>query len=315
MAYYLGLDTSNYTTSVALYDGDTDCVIQQKRLLPVKEGALGLRQSDAVFAHVKQLGELVSALMADKPVSLAGIGVSVRPRETKGSYMPCFLVGQLVAESLAAVGRLPLTHVSHQDGHIAAALYATGQLGLIGKPFAAFHFSGGTTECLLVRPGNGRCFSIELVAQSLDLKAGQAVDRVGGLLGLSFPAGKALDSLARESQAHFCVKPSLKGADCSLSGIENRCQRMLAEDAPPCDVARYCIESILAVVDRMTAWVRESYGELPIVYSGGVMSNSLIQEHITQKYGGYFASPQFSSDNAAGVAVLAKLAQTGGAAE
>ncbi len=313
MAYYLGLDTSNYTSSVALYNSQNHQIMQRKKLLPVKQGALGLRQSDAVFAHVKQLGGLVGELMSQEQVRLEGVGVSVRPRDQEGSYMPCFLVGELVAESVASVCGIPLARFSHQAGHIAAALFSAGQLGLAGKRFAAFHLSGGTTECLLVRPDQHQIFSVELVAQSLDLKAGQAVDRVGGMLGLPFPAGRQLEMLALQSERKFRVRPVMKGRDCSLSGIENQCARMLKSGEPACDIARFCIESILAAVDRMTEQIRESEPNLPVVYSGGVMSNRIIRERITEKYGGFFAEPQFSSDNAAGIAVLAMYAQTGGA--
>ena len=308
MAFYLGIDTSNYTTSVALYDPVGGGVFQQKKLLPVKDGALGLRQSDAVFSHVKQLGELVENLTSGwKTGSLEGVGVSVRPRDAEGSYMPCFLVGEMAAQSIAAVCRLPLRRVSHQDGHIAAALFSAGRLDLIGSSFAAFHLSGGTTECLLVESGENQIFRISLIARSLDLKAGQAVDRVGGMLGLPFPAGRALEALALQSERTYRVHPSFKGEDCSLSGVENRCQRMLNQGEKPCDIARYCLDSILAVVERMTVRLKEKYGEIPIVYSGGVMSNSIIRTAITEKYGGYFAAPEFSSDNAVGVAVLAAV--------
>ena len=313
---YLGIDTSNYTTSAALYDERSGAVLQQKKLLPVKDGALGLRQSDAVFSHVKQLGELLEALFleAGRP-ALSGIGVSVRPRDVEGSYMPCFLAGELAARAVGAAQGLTPVRVSHQAGQLAAALYSAGRLDLIGRRFAAFHLSGGTTECLLVEPDGELPFRVTLLAKSLDLKAGQAVDRVGNMLGLPFPAGPRLDELARQSRARRRVKPVFKGADCSLSGVENRCRRMLAEGEAPCDVARYCLDYLTAVVDGMTAHVREDYGELPILYAGGVMCNSLIRAAILGKYRDcYFAEPQFSADNAAGVAVLASLSRAGGAA-
>ncbi len=310
--YFLGLDTSNYTTSVALYDQAHNEIIQQKKLLPVKDGALGLRQSDAVFSHVKQLGDLVEELMRSYTGSLDGIGVSTRPRDVEGSYMPCFLVGELVARAMAAVNHIPLRLFSHQEGHIMAALYSTGKMDLIGKSFIAFHLSGGTTECLLITPSQEKPFHVELLAQSLDLKAGQAVDRVGGLLGLSFPAGRQLDELARKSQKVYKVKPAMKGADCSLSGIENRCKRMLEQGEQPCDVARYCIDSVYGALEAMTLWARKSYGFLPVIYSGGVMSNSIIRERITSQYQEcYFADPAFSSDNGAGIAILAGLSHKG----
>lgn len=314
MAAFLGLDTSNYTTSVALYDSKTHTVVQNKRLLAVKDGALGLRQSDAVFSHVKQLGELVDGLMehVGEDIEISGVGVSIKPRDAQGSYMPCFLVGEMAAQTISSLNHLPLTRVSHQSGHIAAALFSSHMLELVGRPFAAFHLSGGTTECLLVNPDQERIFSVELIASSMDLKAGQAVDRVGGMLGLPFPAGKYLEQLALQSKERYKIKPTFRGADCSLSGVQNRCQKMLEDGAAPCDVARFCLDSILAVVDHMTAYIKEFYGDLPIVYSGGVMSNSIIRAEISRKYGGNFAQPQFSSDNAAGVAVLACIAQTGG---
>lgn len=309
MGCFLGLDTSNYTTSVALYDDEKNEIVQAKKLLAVKEGSLGLRQSDAVFSHVKELGARMDELMDGRCVTLAGIGVSTQPRDAEGSYMPCFLVGEMAAHTVAAVCNLPVTAVSHQAGHIAAALFSAGRLDLIGQRFIAFHLSGGTTECLLVQPDDERVFAVSPMAQSLDLKAGQAVDRVGGMLGLPFPAGRELEALALQSDQRYTVKASFKGRDCSLSGVENRCQKMLAEGEPPCNIARFCIDSIYAAVDRMTAEAKVCCGELPVVYSGGVMSNSIIRDGITQKYGGHFAKPQFSSDNAAGVAILASTVQ------
>lgn len=311
MAWYLGIDTSNYTTSAALYDSEGGAVSQQKQLLPIKEGELGLRQSDAVFAHVKQLGRLVEALFEGGPVPLAGVGVSVRPRDAEGSYMPCFLVGEVAAQSIGAACGAPLTRVSHQSGHIAAALFSAGRLDLIGKRFAAFHLSGGTTEGLIAGPGGECGFTVELFARSLDLKAGQAVDRVGGMLGLKFPAGRELEQLASRSEKTYQVRPVMKGPDCSLSGIENRCQKMKLDGEADCDIARYCLDSILAALCGMTEAVRAQFGDIPILYAGGVMSNSIIREAVTSRYGGFFADPRFSTDNAAGVAVLASLAGRG----
>lgn len=310
MALYLGIDTSNYTTSTALYMMDENRVVQSKKLLPVKEGALGLRQSDAVFAHVKQLGTLMEELMSGVHEPLSGVGVSVRPRDVKGSYMPCFLTGEATARAVAAAMGLPLTTVSHQAGHIAAALYSSKRLDLVGQVFAAFHLSGGTTECLLVRPGEKQPFSIELFAKSLDLKAGQAVDRVGAMLGLSFPSGQKLEALALQSKKTYRITPSFKGRDCCLSGLENKCAAMLERYEAPADIARFCLDSILAVVRRMTENVRETYGNIPIVYAGGVMGNTILQQELAGL--GCFAEPAYSSDNAAGVAILASLAQAGG---
>ena len=192
---FLGIDTSNYTTSAALFaDGR---VIQSKRLLPVKEGQIGLRQSDAVFHHVQQLPTMLDVLWKEQ-AALGGVGVSVRPRDQEGSYMPCFTVGYGAAKMIAGALSVPVYTFSHQAGHIMAALYSSDQIALCKKKFLAFHVSGGTTEALLVTPDKEHVFHCELVAASLDLKAGQAVDRVGHMLGLPFPAGPALEKLALE---------------------------------------------------------------------------------------------------------------------
>ena len=195
----LGIDTSNYTTSAALYDTESGIVVQSKKLLPVKKGELGLRQSDAVFHHTKQLPEIFGRLFEEASVIPEAIGVSVRPRNIDGSYMPCFLCGEGLADSLSAVNNIPVYKTSHQVGHILAALYSAGKLDFVNRRFIAFHVSGGTTDCLLVEPDSENVIKITELGTSLDLKAGQAVDRVGLMLGLDFPCGIQLEALAEKS--------------------------------------------------------------------------------------------------------------------
>lgn len=305
MSRFLGIDTSNYTTSVAIFDDESGEIIHRKKLLPVKAGSIGLKQSDAVFSHIKQLPELVSSLMQEVgPSSIDAIGVSVRPRDVEGSYMPCFLTGNTVADCIASILGIPKYEFSHQAGHIMAALYSAGKMELLDQEFLCFHVSGGTTECLHVTPLKQGVFGVDLVAKSLDLKAGQAIDRVGVMLGLPFPAGKYLDGLSKKSDRSFRIRPTMKGADCCLSGIENQCKKRMESGEQPEDIAKYCIESVRAAVEEMTKQALIQCGELPVVYAGGVMSNSNIREYMTAKYHAYFAKPEFSSDNAAGIALL-----------
>lgn len=308
MAAYLGLDTSNYTTSTAVYFDDTGELQQQKRLLPVKPGAIGQRQSDAVFGHVKALGGLLGGLLEEAGYpTLTAVGVSVSPRDEAGSYMPCFLAGEMAAQSVAAAGNLPLYCFSHQGGHIAAALFGADRLDLLERPFLAFHVSGGTTQCLHVEPNGETVFAIATIARSLDLHAGQVVDRVGALLGLPFPAGPSLEALAAESEAVYTPKPTLKGMDCCMSGLENQCQRRLDGGEAPADVAKYCLSAIGAALLAMTGKALERYPGLPLVYAGGVMSNRYLQQLLGDAFGGSFASPGFSADNAAGIALLCSI--------
>ena len=198
MSLFLGIDTSNYTTSCALYDSKTGEITQQKKLLPVKEGQLGLRQSDAVFHHTAQLHSLFSDLVKDVDTKqIAAVGASNRPRPLKGSYMPCFTVGENTAKILSSALKVPLYTFSHQEGHIAAALYSAKREDLFDKKFLAFHVSGGTTEAVIAN-GSGYGFELEAAAKTLDLNAGQAVDRVGLMLGLKFPCGAELEKLTQE---------------------------------------------------------------------------------------------------------------------
>lgn len=305
MSAFLGIDTSNYTTSAALFDSEANTIIQSKKLLPVKAGELGLRQSDAVFAHVKQLGNMVQNVFDEYREEITAIGVSTRPRDIDGSYMPCFLVGEMAANCLGAALKVPVLPFAHQQGHVAAALYSAGRLDLFRERFIAFHLSGGTTEALLVEPSAERIIRCTKIGGSMDLKAGQAVDRIGVMLGLPFPAGKYLEELALKSDRKFKIKPVMKGTECCLSGVENKCRKMLENGEKPEDIALFCLKSVEAALCGMTDATLSEYGKLPLVYAGGVMSNRIIRNTIENKYGGIFAKPEFSSDNAAGIAVLA----------
>ena len=308
MAKVLGIDTSNYTTSLAVFDTDSGGMVQQKKLLPVAKGQLGLRQSDAVFHHTVQLPQLFEQLSAQTALGdVRSVGVSVSPRTEAGSYMPCFLAGVSAAQAFSAANGAVLHRFSHQQGHLAAALYSVNRLDLINERFLAFHVSGGTTDALLVEPDADSLLRVTLVGTSLDLKAGQAVDRCGVMLGLDFPAGQALDELASRCEDDFKIRPVLKGMNCSLSGIENKCRAMLAAGEGAERIAKFCVQSICAALDGMAEKLLEEYGALPLVFSGGVMSNSLISRVLGQKYGAFFAQPIYSCDNAAGVAVLAAV--------
>lgn len=303
----LGIDTSNYTTSAALYDGEL--ALQEKLPLPVGEGELGLRQSDAVFLHVKQLPELLEKLLPGRGEAMAAVGVSVCPRDAQGSYMPCFLAGESAARSVAAALQIPWLGFSHQAGHIAAALLGTGRLDLMGKPFLAFHASGGTTECLLVEPGGETVFNIEIVGRSLDLAAGQVIDRVGKMLGLPFPAGPGLEKLAAGAKRRLPPKTALREGDCCLSGLENQCRSLLEQGAEAADVAAFCQASLGEAVLRMARMAAQRHGGLPFLFAGGVMSNLWIKNKIVSEMpGAMFAPPRLSTDNAVGAAVLAAVA-------
>jgi N6-L-threonylcarbamoyladenine synthase len=311
----LGIDTSNYTTSVALCcyfeSAGAQCapLHQAKRLLPVKPGELGLRQSDALFHHVKHLPELLSEITTDKP-QINIIGVSTKPRNIDGSYMPCFLVGESFADSLAAVTGAAVYKTSHQVGHILAALYSANRLDLTKEPFAAFHISGGTTDMLLCSPDDDLVIKCEHLSGSADLKAGQLIDRVGAMLGLSFPAGRELERLADGFTGNLPkIKISENANGFCFSGAQNICEKMKKDGETNAKIAAYAIHYVTEAIKLMIK------NHLPsdintLLFCGGVMSDKLIQNVIARVFTGYellFTSPEFSCDNAAGAAAFAAV--------
>ena len=294
MKYFLGIDTSNYTTSVSLVDENGKVCENKKMLLEVAAGERGLRQSDAVFSHIKNFPHIIEDMGKR---DIIAVGYSYAPRDVKDSYMPCFLVGKAIATFFAELNGLPIYRFSHQRGHVRAALYSSGREDLLGKEFIAFHISGGTTDILHIKND-----SIEQIGGTLDLNAGQAIDRSGVLMGLKFPCGPALEKMATETK----IKPriSVKGLECNLSGLENKVREQLKNGVPSEEVAAYVLDFIKLTVNKLCENVRSEYPGIEMIFSGGVTSNRRIAEYIGKKYDASFAEPIFSADNAAGTALL-----------
>lgn len=298
----IGFDTSNYTTSVAAFNG-TDGV-NCSRLLPVKAGELGLRQSDAVFHHTKSLPELSGRLFSNVEAgTVTAIGVSTRPRAVEGSYMPCFMVGYSHAKLLADAFQVPLIECSHQQGHVAASLWSAGRLDLMDVPHLAWHLSGGTTELLLVEP-EGKNVKCTRIGGTNDISAGQLIDRTGQLLGQPFPAGRHIDALSKEAERKDLFKVKCPGMEFSLSGVQNKVNSYFESCHDPVETAGYVLRCVCHAVFTATRNAMQAYPGLPVVFSGGVASNAMLREKIAP-LNPIFAKPEFSTDNAMGVAVLA----------
>ncbi len=305
---FVGIDTSNYTTSAAICTKDGEVRANLKLPLPVKAGEVGLRQSDAVFAHVKNLPVLMERLSAElcdyEPLA---VGVSEKPRDAQGAYMPCFLAGVAAAKAFAAgCYDIPVRGFSHQSGHIMAAVYSSGNRELLESDFIAFHVSGGTTEALLVHP-RADGFDVKIIGETLDLNAGQAVDRAGVMLGLSFPCGPELEKLALSNEKKIPKgKISVKDGSCNLSGLENLAANLYKDTQDKNLTAAFVLDFIGRTLLAMTEDLRAKHGDLPVLYAGGVMSNSIIKTMLKKSGNEFFAEPAFSSDNAAGVALLCR---------
>lgn len=304
----IGFDTSNYTTSVAYYDGQNG--VNCSQLLPVKAGELGLRQSDAVFHHTKSLPELSGRLFSHiQAAEIAAVGVSTRPRAVEGSYMPCFMVGYSHAKMLSEALHVPLVECSHQQGHVAASVFSADRLDLLDQPHLAWHLSGGTTELLFVEP-MGKNVSCQRIGGTSDISAGQLIDRTGQLLQLPFPSGKHLDTLSKESDSLDLFKVKCSDMTFSLSGVQNKVSQYYESGRTAADTAVYALRSVIHGVYQATLQARKAYPGLPVVFSGGVASNSLLRQ-VMAPLDPVFAEPKYSTDNAMGVAVLTFRAQEG----
>lgn len=300
----LGLDTSCYTTSAALFS-DTGAPVQSRQLLKVPAGECGLRQSEAVFAHIRQISEMVCNVTARASEPIRCVCASTAPRDGDDSYMPVFEVGAALGQSIAAALNAPFYKTCHQRGHIEAAKY---QSGLADPCFLALHLSGGTTD--LMQCDQSR---ITPLGTSLDLHAGQLVDRTGVMLGLPFPAGPCLEELAKRGTARQLLPVSMAkdGVSCHLSGAEAQIKRLWENGADQNDLAAEVYSLLCRTVLRMASAAAKMTGLNRILIAGGVASSPLLREMLLKRNEDrrlgldiYFGRPEFSGDNAVGVAAI-----------
>ena len=300
----LGIDTSNYKTSAAVVNETGEILCNHQQLLKVKQGERGLRQSEALFQHVQNLPAVMEAVFAQEGIRerIGCISVSTRPRPLEGSYMPVFTAGQGYARSLAAALGVPLYEVSHQEGHIEAIRHYSELKD--ANPLICFHFSGGTTEAILVDGSKS-----EIVGGSRDLAYGQVLDRIGVAMGMAFPAGEAMDRIAENGRKHPSIFTKIKVQDgyVNLSGIETQGQRMFA-DYPQEEVLDDLFEKLSASVLEMTLQLSEKYNIKNFIYAGGVSCSQYMRQYLMNRLTGKlniaFGRSELSSDNAVGVALL-----------
>lgn len=299
MSLYLGIDTSNYTTSVAVVG---DCQANARKIIDIKEGMRGIRQSDGVFVHLKELPQLFDTLEIDMS-KVSAIGVSTTPRRCEGSYMPVFLAGESFAKVIAKSLGVPLYAYSHQEGHIMAGILSGGFFELLEKPFLAVHLSGGTTEILKCEYKNNH-FETEIVGGTLDISAGQLIDRLGVKMGMKFPCGKEVDALSRGcAEKAMKLKTSVNGGYINFSGMETRLLDMVGAY----DNA-YLAKSALTFIGESITKAINSIDASDVLFVGGVASNSLLRKYFEENISAdvHFATPELSCDNAVGIAELTR---------
>ena len=305
---YLGVDTSNYTTSVACVSKE-GIVFERRTMLSVALGERGLRQSDAVFQHVRNLPPLIDALFASVDrASIGAVGVSAKPTSAEQSYMPVFLAGKLAASALANALDVPLLETTHQAGHVRAAML-DNEPAIANRPFLAMHLSGGTTDLLKVSLAGDLIDEIERIGGSEDLHAGQFVDRVGVKMGLPFPSGVELERLARAATDRSLRLPSsVKGLVCSFSGMESQAMRLIEAGAEQSAVAYAVYDAMARTFSKLLLAATERTGYQTILLSGGVSGSLLLRELLQKRLqmNILYAKSGLSSDNAVGVALQAR---------
>lgn len=309
MRAVLGIDTSCYTTSAALVSLEGELIASSRRLLVVEEGGRGLQQSQGLFQHVKNLPDMVAGVMNEAPdAQICAVCASVRPRPAEESYMPVFRAGESQARAAAALLRVPFYPSSHQEGHVRAAMVDSGIDA--HRPFLALHLSGGTTEILL-----SDCGRLTLLGSSLDLHAGQLVDRTGVRMGLGFPSGPALEALAmrgvKEGLVQGLIGVSVKGLDCNMAGAENKTAKWLEQGMQKEKVAAEVFDFLCRSILRLIENACEQQGCRQALLAGGVASSTLLRDMLLERAKKkrltcrlHFARPELSGDNAVGVALL-----------
>lgn len=275
MKVYLGIDTSCYTTSVAVLDENAKLLADERQILSVKQGGCGLQQHEMVFQHVRALPILLKKVMQDG-MDIAAIGVSATPRPLTDSYMPAFLVGLSVARSMAVAGKLQVIEQSHQENHLLAGLWSCG--GIAQNKFLMLHASGGTTDLLLVEKQGGISYKLQTVGGSIDLHAGQFVDRVGVALGLQFPTGRELEKLANSAKDKIELPVSVHKTKVSLSGPATAALRKLQESVDKAELALGVEHCLGESFGRMLRNAAEIYQVTDVLLVGGVASNQYIRK-------------------------------------
>lgn len=311
LSYSLGIDTSNYTTSIALVDNNYNMVTDKKIQLSVKPGERGLRQSLALFKHVENLPVLIESAFNEIDTGLIRcISVSSRPRPQEGSYMPVFKGAQSFGQVIAASLKADYYEFSHQEGHIEAVKFNSQIKNCTS--FLALHLSGGTTEILKaddMNPG----YHIEIVGGTKDISIGQLIDRIGVALGMAFPAGREMDQIACASSNNkmrsLMKDIYIKDTEMNLSGVETHCMRLIQSGCDKNELIQNLFEKISKSLYQVISQAVKDTGLKLVFLAGGVSASRFVRNKLAEYFMNtdiriVFGEEAYSTDNAVGIAVL-----------
>lgn len=297
--FFLGLDTSHYTTSIALIN-EKDKIVEDRRVqLFVKPGKKGLRQSEALFQHWNNLPDLLDPILRTYSTRLKGVCVSEKPRPLKDSYMPVFNAGISVAKILSASLFVPLFCTTHQEGHFKAGMVSNKIEK--HKPLIAAHLSGGTLELVVVQDN-----CLEIAGGTKDISYGQLIDRIGILLGLPFPSGAALDEIALAYGSRIQHNPLTpiftESTWVNLSGVETQL-KFIIEQYTKQEISVFLFERIAESFLKITEAAKKKYTVDQVLVTGGVAASMFLRKYC-ESAGYFFAQTNLCSDNAVGVALM-----------
>ena len=306
----IGIDTSCYTTSIAAISLDKSIILNEKIMLNVKKNSNGLRQSEGVFQHINNLGELsenLKSLYSD--YNIVGVCVSKKPRHIENSYMPVFTVGYNFGKVISNSLNCKFYETTHQENHIEASLLNSN---IVNRDrFLSVHMSGGTTEILLVTKKNDSLeYNIEIVGGTKDISFGQLIDRTGVRLGYDFPAGKYIDKNAIECERKILkgLKTSVKDGYMNLSGLENQINKIIeVEDSKY--ISKLVLDSVVRNLYKALTYISRLNNIDEIVFCGGVAASEYVRNNLSvklkkEKIYSYFTKPEYSTDNACGCAII-----------
>jgi len=304
----LGIESSCDETAVAVYDEARGLLAHRLHSQVAMHRAYGgVVPELASRDHVRRLLPLVREALAEAgsdPTSIDGIAYTAGP-----GLIGALLVGSGFAAALALAWGKPAIGIHHLEGHLLAPLLEPEPPAF---PFLALLVSGGHTQLVDV----AALGQYRILGETLDDAAGEAFDKTAKLLGLPYPGGAALASLAEQgSSGRFDFpRPMLDrpGLDFSFSGLKTAARMALRsrviDDAVRADVARAFEEAVVDTLAEKCRRALRATGHARLVIAGGVGANRALRTRlldIVRTCGArlYFPRPEFCTDNGAMIAL------------
>ena len=313
MAYILSIESSCDDTSAAVLEGErllSNVIASQA----VHEQFGGVVPELASRAHEQNIVPVVDAAIREAGIGREDIDAVAFTRGP--GLLGSLLVGVSFAKSFAQALGIPLIEVNHLEAHVLSHFIRTAEDYEPPKfPFMCLLVSGGHTQIMLLRSH----FDMELVGQTIDDAAGEAIDKAAKIMELGYPGGPVIDRLARDGNPdafHF-ARPHTGDFDFSFSGIKTSflyfLRDRLAEDgdfieknkADLCASIQSCVMGYL--LDKLEKAALK-YRVREVAIAGGVSANSYLRNgigKIGKKHGWkVFVPPlRFCTDNAAMVGI------------